>query len=120
MKIVRGSWSTVIRRVVAGVIASLVVTTIWVAPTSAASGIGAGERLATAAALGYGVPSGGFRSIDGSNLFMCALSTAGEIYCWGNNTFSGIEQGASDGTYTGDAPGEIAATPPINLGTDVR
>ena len=120
MKIVRGSWSTVVRSLAAviGVVVALTATLPTTA--SAASGLGSGQRLTTSAVFGYEVPSGGFRSIDGSNLFMCALSTAGEIYCWGNNTFSGIEQGASDGTATGDALGEIAATPPIDLGTNVR
>ena len=120
MKIVRGSWSTVVRRVVAGVIATLVVTTIWVTPTSAASGIGSGQRVTLTSASPYQSPNGGFVSIDATTKYACALASAGDLYCWGNFNLSGIVTTSGAGTNMGDAPGEVAALSPINLGTNIK
>jgi len=116
MKIVRSSWSTVVRRVVAGVIATLVVTTIWVTPTSAASGIGSGQRVTLTSASPYQSPNGGFVSIDATTKYACALASAGDLYCWGNFNLSGIVTTSGAGINMGDAPGEVAALSPINLG----
>ena len=120
MKFMRRVRSVGVRSLTTGFAALIVLMATLPSVASANVEAASGRRIGATSSLPYQAPSGGFVSIDATVRYACALASSGDLYCWGDNSFSGITENSGDGTYTGDAPGEVAATPPIELGTGLK
>lgn len=67
--------------------------------------------------VGLAAKAGEVIQISGSTTFNCALFDAGKVKCWGNGADGKLGLEAIDNI--GDSPGELSASPFIDLGTNV-
>src|SRR5262245_32678180 len=66
-------------------------------------------------------PSGpGFVDVAAANVHTCAAATNGKLKCWGSNTWGKLGIGSADASPRGDQPGELAALPSVDLGTNAE
>ena len=116
MKIVQGSWSTVVRSF-AAVLGGLLIFAATL-PLAASASSPTSQRNVAATLQTAALTSSNVMQIESGFDFVCALFRDGRVKCWGDNSFGGL--GQENTTQIGDATGEVASLNYIDLGSGAR